>query len=90
MRKVVYKTELNDYQVKSLHELRNHVEFFNYVHKCNDYDGDYVRRFINRAGKWVSDDDFLLQINVVNGKVILRRVKVHSIPGIGIPADVEP
>lgn len=85
MRKVVYVTELNDYQAKSLHELRNHVEFFNHVHKCNDYDGDYVHRFVLRSGKWICDDNFLAQINVVNGKVILRRVQVHSIPGIGIP-----
>lgn len=85
MRKVVYMTEMNDYQARSLRELRNHVEFFNCVHRCNDFYGDYVHRFVLRAGKWVCDDDFLAQINVVNGKVILRRVKVHSIPGIGIP-----
>lgn len=76
MRKVVYKTEMNDYQAKSLHALRNHVEFFNYVHKCNDYDGDYVHRYVYSRGSWIRDVNFLLQINVVNGKAILRRVNV--------------
>lgn len=90
MRKVTYMTELNMYTANSLRELRSHVAFFNHSRKRNEYDGDYVHRFIQRAGKWVCDDDFFAQINVVNGKVILRRIKVHSIPGIGIPMNAKP
>lgn len=77
MRKVVYKTEMNDYHAKTLHELRKHVEFFNHVHKCNDYDGDYVHRFVYCQGSWCHDVNFLLRINLVNGKVVLRRVQLQ-------------
>lgn len=90
MRKVIYMTELNDYRANSLRELRSHVSFFNHSHKRNDYDGDYVHRFVRRAGKWVCDDGFFVQINIVNGKVLFRRIKVHSIPGIGIPVSAKP
>lgn len=85
MREVIYMTELNDYRAMSLRVLRTHVGFFNHPQKRNPYDGDYVHRFIFRAGKWMCDDKFMVQINVVRGKVIFRRIKVHSIPGIGIP-----
>ena len=80
MRKVVYLTDINDYQAKSLSQLRSHVEFFNCVHKCNGYDRAYVYRYFLRAGTLVSDDTFIRQINVVNGKVIFRRVKDVVIP----------
>lgn len=90
MRKVIYMTELNDYRAKSLRELRTHVAFFNRPNKCNDYDGDFVHRFVKRAGIWVCDDDFFVQINIVNGRVLFRRIKVHSIPGIGIPVNAKP
>lgn len=80
MRKVVYRTESNYYEAKSLHELRTHVEFFNRVYKRNDYDGDYVRRYVYHQGAWVQDFDFYCQINVVNGKVVLRRAKAPLWP----------
>lgn len=83
MRKVVYKTEMNDYQAKSLRELRNHVEFFNSVYKRNDYDGDYVYRYVLRNGVFVRDDKFFVQIWIIRGKVRLYRVPaglVTSVP----------
>ena len=85
MRKVLYMTESNIYTAISLRELRFHVQFFNRVHHSNSYDGDYVLRFIRRNGKWVCDDNFRAQINVVNGKVIIRRVKMPSVPDVGFP-----
>lgn len=90
MRKVIYRTEWNDYQSKSLHELRNHVEFFNHVHKGDDFDGDYVHRYVFRAGSWCYDDDFLLKINLVNGKVVLRRVKATLFPYMPCKLNAEP
>lgn len=88
MRKVVYYTEQTGYQSKSLNRLRAHVEFFNRVLGRNDYDGDYVLRFIWRAGEWVCDDNFLVRINVVNKKVIFRRVKSYHSVTDDIPRNV--
>lgn len=90
MRKVVYRTESNDYEAKSLRELRTHVEFFNRVHKCNDYDGDYVHRYVYCQGSWVHDFDFYCQINVVNGRVILRRAKAPLWPYVPYKLVVKP
>lgn len=77
MRKVLYETELNDCKVSSLRELRAHVESFTRERNLNWFDEDYVQRFVWRDGTWVCDDSYLARINLVNGKVVLRRVKVH-------------
>lgn len=87
MRRVLYMTELNIYTATSLRELRSHVAF---SYKRNEYEGDYVHRFLYRNGRWERDYFFLAQIEVVRGKVILRRIRVHSISGIGIPTDAKP
>ena len=85
MRRVLYFTESNICTIVSLRELRYHVLFFNRVHHSNSYDGDYVLRFVRRNGKWEWDDSFRAQINVVRGRVIIRRVKMPSIPDVGFP-----
>lgn len=90
MRKVKYRCDDSGYECGSMLALRTHVEFFNSKNHRHDYHGDYVHRFILKAGKWECDDNFLAQINVVHGKLILRRIKVHSIPGIGIPSNAKP
>lgn len=90
MRKVVYKTESNDHEAKSLRELRTHVEIFNRVYKRNDYDGDYVHRYVYHQGAWVHDFDFYCQINVVNGKVVFRRAKAPLCPYVPYKLIVKP
>lgn len=85
MRQVIYTTESNYYAASSLRELRNHVQFFNNVHQRNPYDGDCVLRYIRRGSDWECDYSFRAQINVVKGRVVLRRVKVPSIPVDGFP-----
>lgn len=78
-------TESNVYTATSLRALRTHVLFFYRVHQRNNYDGDYVLRYVVRNGKWMCDDSFRAQINVVGGRVVLRRVKLPSIPDVGFP-----
>lgn len=85
MRKVVYTTERNYFSAQSLRKVRIHVMFFNSVYQRNPYDGDYVLRYVHCDGELVRDYSFCVQINVVNGRVILRRVKVPSIPDVGSP-----
>lgn len=79
MCKVVYIVDSNQFRSKSLSELRRHVEFFNSTHKRNDYDGDFVHRLVFCHGEWNFDDTFIRQINIVNGKVIFRRIDVFSL-----------
>lgn len=74
MRKVVYYTEENEYHARSLSELRKHISFFNGQRGHNPYNDDYIHRFIRVRGSWIYDDNFLLKIRVVNGRVVLRRV----------------
>lgn len=74
MCKVVYYTEENEYHAYSLAELREHVSLFNSPHKRNPYNDDYIHRFIRVRGSWIYDDNFLLKIRVINGKVVLCRV----------------
>lgn len=80
MRKVMYRTDANIYRSKSLREFRSHVKSFHKINQCNDYHGALVFRFIWHAGQWVLDSGFLCQINVVRGKPVFRRVKVHPFP----------
>lgn len=74
MSTIVYSVENNDYEAKSLCELRTHVMFFD---KDNDYNGAYIQRYIYRAGERIRDNEFLRQIKMVKGKVIFRRVKAY-------------
>lgn len=85
MRKVIYTIERDNFSAQSLRRVRIHVMFFNSIHQRNVYDGDYVLRFVRYDGEWVRDYSFCVQINVINGKVILRRVKVPTIPDVGSP-----
>lgn len=85
MRKVLYVTELNNCEARSLRELRTHVEFFTRVHQSNNYDDDYVQRFVMRDGEWICDDSFLARISLVNGRAVFRRVKISPIPDSGFP-----
>ena len=71
---IVYSVENNDYEAKSLRELRTHIMFFD---KNNDYNGAYIQRYIYRAGERIRDDNFLMRIKIVSGKVIFQRVKVY-------------
>ena len=71
----IYFTHSNNCVVKSLRELRTHVEFFGRIRERNEYDGDYVQRLVYQAGRWVLDEDYLLRIDVVKSKVIFRREK---------------
>ena len=80
MRKVYYIVDSDGHQARSLLALRWHIESYNCRYKCNDYDGSYVYRYYLRSGTLVSDDTFIRQINVVNGKVIFRRVAVPPLP----------
>ena len=62
-----------------MRELRTHVEFFGRIHECNKYDGDYIHRFVYRAGRWIFDNNYLIRIDVVRGKVVFRRMKEYTL-----------
>ena len=85
MRKVIYTIEKDHFSAQSLRRIRIHVMFFNTIHQRNVFDGDFVLRFVHYNGEWVRDYGFCAQINVVNGKVVLRRVKVSTVPDVGSP-----
>ena len=75
MRKVVYRTESNVYEAKSLHELRTHVEFVYLVFRSSEFDGVFFRRLIWSQGRWNPDHSFLRKIEYVDGKVVFRIIK---------------
>lgn len=72
MRKVKYRCEDSGYECYSILALRTHVEFFNSKNHHNDYDGEFVYRYIYRNGSWHLDEKFLRRIAVINGRVRLR------------------
>lgn len=85
MRKVIYTIEKDNFSAPSLRRIRIHVVFIDSFHERSVYDGEYVLRFVHYNGEWVRDYSFCAQINVVNGRVVLRRVKVPTIPDVGFP-----
>lgn len=69
MRHVLYRCVDSGFECRSLFDLRTHVEFFNSGDHRNDYDGEFVHRYVFRDGSWVQDDMFLRRIAVINGRV---------------------
>lgn len=74
MRKIKYRCEDSGFECNSLLALRAHVEFFNSKNHRNDYDGEFVIRYVRRNGSWELDDKFLRRIAVINGRARFQNI----------------
>lgn len=72
MRKVMYRCQKSGHTCRSLSSLRSHVEFFETLNHHYNFDGEFICRYVYRAGSWLLDDKFLRRIAVINGRVRFR------------------